>query len=178
MKNFKFTALKIVFFLFLLTSCGFEVIYKDHTLSNSLAYQLASIKIEKKRTQLDFELQNSLYSLLNPDKLNIEPKYLLILKTTTNISSTYITSTGASGRNRITIHTTYALKNIETNQILSSGETTASDNYDVSTNRFGTTVAEEYVKNNILKIISTNLRNSLVNDFVQFAKKTQAQSKQ
>jgi len=178
MKNFKFTTLKIVFFLFLFTSCGFEVIYKDHTLSNSLAYKLASIKIEKKRTQLDFELQNSLYSLLNPDKLNIEPKYLLILKTITNTSSTYITSTGASGRNRITITTSYTLKNLQNNQVLSSGEATASDNYDISSNRFGTTVAEDYLKNNILKIISTNLRNSLVNDFVQFAKKNQAQSKQ
>jgi len=178
MKNLKFTTLKIVFFLFLFTSCGFEVIYKDHTLSNSLAYQLASIKIEKKRTQLNFELQNSLYSLLNPDKLNIEPKYLLILKTTTNTSSTYITSTGASGRNRITITTSYTLKNLQNNQVLSSGEATASDNYDISSNRFGTTVAEDYIKNNVLKIVSTNLRNSLVNDFVQFAKKDQAQSKQ
>lgn len=173
MKNPKFTILKIVFFLFLFTSCGFEVIYKDHNLPNSLAYQLASIKIEKKRTQLDFELQNSLYSLLNPDKLNIEPKYLLILKTTTTTSSTYITSTGASGRNRITITTSYTLKNLQNNQVLSSGEATASDNYDVSSNRFGTTVAEDYLKNNILKIISINLRNLLVNDFVQFAKKDQ-----
>jgi len=173
MKNLKFTALKIVFFLLLFTSCGFEVIYKDHTLSNSLAYQLASVKIEKKLTKLDFELQNSLYSLLNPDKLDISPKYLLVLKSDIATSYAYITNTGASGRNRITIHTTYTLKNIETNQILSSGEANASDNYDISNNRFGTIVAEDYVKNNVLKIISTNLRNALVNDFVQFAKKNQ-----
>jgi hypothetical protein len=173
MKKPRFTALKILFFLFLLNSCGFEVIYKDHNLPNSLAYQLASIKIEKKRTQLDFELQNSLYNLLNPDKLDITPKYLLILKTDNYASSTYMTSTGASGRNRIIIHTTYTLKNLANNQVLSSGETTASDNYDVSSNRFGTTVVEDYVKNNVLQIISTNLRNALVNDFVQFAKKNQ-----
>ena len=173
MKNLQFTMLKIIFLLLLFSSCGFQVIYKDHNLTNSVAYQLASIKIEKKRTQLDFELQNSLYSLLNPDKLDITPKYLLILKTNISTSSTYITITGASGRNRITINTAYVLKNLENNQILSSGETTASDNYDVSSNRFGTTVVEDYVKNNILKIISTNLRNALVNDFVQFAKKNQ-----
>ena len=173
MKKPKFTMLKIIFLLLLLNSCGFEVIYKDHNLPNSLAYQLASIKIEKKRTQLDFELQNSLYSLLNPDKLDIAPKYLLILKTDTYTSSTYITNTGASGRNRITINTSYTLKNLANNQVLSLGETTASDNYDVSINRFGTTVVEDYVKNNVLKIISTNLRNALVNDFVQFGKKNQ-----
>ncbi len=158
--------------MFLLVGCGFEVIYKDHELSTSLAYQLASVKIEKKRTQLDWELQNSLYSLLNPDKLDITAKYLLILQTTTTSSPTYITSTGAAGRNRIIITTNYTLQNLETNQIVGSGSTTASDNYDISINRFGTVVAEEYVRNNILKIISTNLRNALVGDFVALSKKS------
>ena len=173
MKLIKNTTIKIVFIaLFLLVGCGFEVIYKDHELATSLAYQLASVKIEKKRTQLDWELQNSLYNLLNPDKLDIAAKYLLILQTTTTSNPTYITSTGAAGRNRITIATNYTLKNLETNQIVGSGSTTASDNYDISINRFGTVVAEEYVRNNILKIISTNLRNALVGDFITLSKKS------
>jgi hypothetical protein len=173
MKIIKNTTIKIVFIaLFLLCGCGFEVIYKDHELPTSLAYQLASIKIEKKLTQLDWELQNSLYSLLNPDKLDIPAKYLLILQTTTTTSSTYITSTGAAGRNRITITTNYTLQNLETNQIVGSGSTTASDNYDISINRFGTVVTEEYVRNNILKIISNNLRNALVGDFITLSKKS------
>lgn len=173
MKIINNNTIKIVFIaLFLLCGCGFEVIYKDHELPTSLAYQLASIKIEKKRTQLDWELQNSLYSLLNPDKLEIDAKYLLILQTTTTTSSTYITSTGATGRNRITVATNYTLKNLETNQIVGSGSTTASDNYDISVNRFGTVVAEEYVRNNILKIISTNLRNALVGDFITLSKQS------
>jgi hypothetical protein len=172
MREKNFLTLNIIFFsLFLLCSCGFEVIYKNHESPTSLAYTLASIKIEKKRSQLDWELQNSLYNLLNPDKINIPAKYLLTLTTTTTIGSTYITNTGASGRNRITINVNYTLTNLEKNQTISSGSTIASDNYDVSINRFGTFVAEEYVRNNILKMISNNLRNALVNDFVLLFKK-------
>jgi hypothetical protein len=167
---------RLIVLLLLLSACGFEVLYKDHQNSESIAYQLASIRIQKKRNKFDWQLQNNLYELFNPDKIPSPEKYLLIVDTDQSISSTYITSTGASGRNKITITANYVLKNLNTDQQIASGNVVASDNYDVSANRFATFVSEDYFKSNILKIIANDIRNSVVNDFSYNKKMCQDQN--
>ena len=153
-----------------LFSCGFNVIYKDDDILASNAHELALIRIKKDRDHLSQELKNSLYDLLNPDYIKTEPKYFLILKVTKSVFPTFITTTGASGRNRITLDIRYELKNLETSATISSGSTSVNDNYDVSTNRYGTYTADEYVSLNLTKIAAQNIRNSLVNDLIEARK--------
>jgi hypothetical protein len=54
---------------------------------------------------------------------------------------------------------------------ITSGAVEISDNYDVSQNRFGTYTAQNYVENNLTKLIAQNIRNSLVNDLVELQKR-------
>lgn len=154
-----------------LAACGFRVIYEERTDVVSYAIQLASIRIKKERTQISQELKNNLYDLLNPDYLKVEPKYFLSMKVQKTVTPTFITSTGASGRNKITINITYTLQNIETAAFVSQGSTSVNDNYDVSINRYGTYVADETVSNNLTRIAAQNIRNSLVNDLIEVKKK-------
>ncbi len=157
--------------LFALLACGFQVIYRDEGEIVSHAHELASIRIQKDRTRLSQELRNGLYDLFNPDYIKSEPKYFLVLNIKQSSTSTFTTSTGASGRNKVILEVTYELKNLSTAQRISTGSTSVNDNYDVTTNRYGTFVADEYVQHNLTKIAAQNIRNSLVNDLIEIRKK-------
>lgn len=154
-----------------ISNCGFQVIYKNDTESVSYEQELAAIRIKKDRTKLDQDLKNNLYDLLNPDSIEVEPKYFLILTTNKSVTSTYTTETGASGRDKIYLHINYELKDLKTATTISTGKTSVNDNYDVTINRYGTYTANEYVQLNLTKIAAQNIRNSLVNDLIEMKKK-------
>jgi hypothetical protein len=153
-----------------LFSCGFQVIYRDEESHLSYEGDLAAIRIKKDRTKINQKLKNNLYDLLNPDDLKIDAKYFLILNLNETISPTFITITGASGRNKITLNINYELKNLESAATISKGSTSVNDNYNVTENRYGTYVGDEYLRENLTKIAAQNIRNSLVNDFIEVRK--------
>ncbi len=174
--------LKRVFLLTILAftfACNMQVMYKDGESKNSdIAYshELAAIVIKKDRIRLNQELKNNLYDILNPDYIKAEPKYFLTIELAATTSSTFITVTGSSGRNSVTITAKYKLQDLETGKEISSGSTIASDNYDVTANRFGSYTAEEYIKSNLTKIVAQNIRNSLVNDIIEMKKKKEKEA--
>jgi hypothetical protein len=153
-----------------LFSCGFQVIYRDGENKNSYENSLAAIRIKKDRSKIDQQLKNNLYDLLNPDSLDVSAKYFLILSIEELVSPTFITVTGASGRNKITLEVSYILKNLETAATISKGSTSVNDNYNVTENRYGTYVGDEYLRNNLTKIAAQSIRNSLVNDLIEAKK--------
>jgi len=171
-----FKKLIIISLLLNVFSCGFQTIYKEENFNSaenkdsSYILDLAAIRIQKKRTRLDQELKNNLYDLLNPDYLKIEPKYLLILDMVKSIQGTFITATGSAGRQKVVLSIRYRLKELETAQIISKGSVIVSDNYDVTLNRYGTYVVDEYIQMNLTKLAAQNLRNSLVNDFIEISR--------
>lgn len=159
---------KFVIFLvfFNLTSCGFQVIYKDQFDEASIANKLASIKIKKNREHLHQKLKSNLLDVLNPDNIKVEPKYFLEVTFSTRTSPTFTNITGSAGRNKITILANYQLKKLSDSNIISSGKTEAYDSYDVDLNRYGTYSAEEFVKENLTKVIAQNIRNLIVSDLI------------
>ena len=169
---------KKIFFIplicLLISSCGFRVIYREGDAENNSSYEqeLATIRIQKDSGRLTQELRNALKDTFNPDYIDVEPKYILSLDMTKSVGGTFITSTGASGRNRVTLTINYTLKDAKTGDIVSIGSTVVNDNYDVQTNRYGTYVAEDYVRSNLVKIAAINIRNLLVNDLIELKKNT------
>ncbi|MDX2083267.1 MAG: hypothetical protein SFV53_04715 [Rickettsiales bacterium] len=165
----------IILLLFLnLESCGFQAIYKDdikEVSDFSYEKELAAIRIQKKRTKLDQDLKNNLYDALNPDYVKVEPKYFLKLTVNKTVSSTFITSSGASGRNRVILNVEYQLYDLNSGDAISQGSALMNDNYDATQNRFGTYVADDYVVSNLTKSIAKNIRNSLVSDLIELNKK-------
>ena len=150
--------------IFVTSSCGLQVIYKDQFDENSIAHQLSSIRIKKDRNQLAQTLKNNLYDILNPDYIKAEAKYFLELTLKTEVSLTFTNASGASGRNKVTLTVDYVLKNIKTAQIISEGKSSTYDSYDVTSNRYATYTADEYVKENLTNVVAQKIRNSIVND--------------
>jgi len=163
----------LIISLLALCSCGFQVVYKENDKQADFDYEkeLAAIRIKKNRTKLDQDLKNNLYDLLNPDYVKTEPKYFLTLTALKTTTSTFTTSTGASGRNRIFIDVKYDLKDLQTGKTISIGALVMNDNYDVTNNRFATYTSDEYVALNLTKSIAKNIRNSLLNDLIELKKK-------
>jgi len=163
--SFCFTISILMFFL--ISSCGFQVIYKDQYVENSLAHQLASIVIKKERNQLSQTLKNNVYDALNQDSIKTTNKYFLEMNLKQSVSPTFTNVSGGSGRNKVTINVTYVLKKIATAQIISEGNTEVFDSYDVTPNRYATYTADEFARENLTKIIAQNIRNSIVNDLME-----------
>jgi len=169
-------------FLVLTASCGFEVVYRDDLKQNNSQlnqsnhysfYQseLSAIKIKKTRDKIDQQLKNNLYDVFNPDYIKVESKYFLVLKIDKKTLATFITATGGSGRNKIIMKVDYELRLIDNQQKIASGTVTATDNYNINSNRYGTFVAEDYFTVNLTEIIASNLRNSLINDLIEYHRK-------
>jgi hypothetical protein len=158
-----------LFIIFFLSSCGFQVVYRERESNTEISYtdELAGIIIQKDRTALGQKMKNNLYDTINPDNISAEPKYFLTLKATKNISATYITLTGASGRNQASLTVEYELRTFETKELISTGSTVVDDNYDITLNRYGSHKAGEMVLSNLTKIAAQNIRNSLVNDLIE-----------
>lgn len=154
----------------MLFSCGFQVIYNEKSSGISYEKELASIKIEKSSGRLSQILRSKLYDTFNPDDLKVESKYYIVLQIKESESPTFLTSTGASGRNKITISISYQLFDLATNNLVSSGSTSANDNYDVGENRYGTYVAQKFTRDNLTKTLAQNIRDLLVNDIIELKK--------
>jgi|GEM_PF-1094299 len=173
-KIFKLTKLIIsLSIIFFINCCGFQVVYKDQSLNSSISHELATIAIQKDRTQISQQLRKNLYDSLNPDYIKTDKKFLLVINLSQSISPTFITTTGASGRNRVSLSATYKLKDIASAKEIAKGSSEVSDNYDVSLNRYATNIAEDYVKNNLTKLLSQNIRDMIINDLVELRKKCQ-----
>ena len=65
----------------------------------------------------------------------------------------------------------YELRLLDNQQKIASGTVTATDNYNINSNRYGTFVAEDYFTINLTKIIASNVRNSLINDLTEYHRK-------
>lgn len=158
---------RIIVFVLLLSGCGFQPLYKtsDNVGGQNYKQDLASIQIKEERKRINQELRNNLKQVLNPDDLKIDPKYLLTVGVQKGVTATFITSTGSSGRNQVTLTAKYQLKDLTSNKIISSGTTNAIDYYTVNVDqRFANYIAEDSIASNLTLVLAQNIRNLLVID--------------
>jgi LPS-assembly lipoprotein len=163
-----------IFFLTLITySCGFKSVYNlENKISNTDNYEeeLAAIKIKKESKRINQVLRNNLEDALNPDDIKVETKYSLEITLVKSLSSTFITSTGASGRNKVILNANYKLIDLASGKTIATGISTANDDFDVETRRFANYITQEAIELNLTKIIAKNIRNLLVGDITSFIK--------
>lgn len=160
---------------FFATSCGFEIIYKEEKKSGddiSYAYELAAIDVKNVKIRSDQIFKNNLLDILNPDNIKTEKKYFLDFTIIKTISPTFITATGASGRDKITLEVRYRLTELKS-QNITTGSTIVSDDFNIDENRFGNYNLEEATEQNLAKIAAQNIRNLIVSDLIDFNKKNQ-----
>ena len=156
--------------LLFFSSCGFQTIYGsgNKISANSKAYEeeLASIKINIARSKLNQDLKNNLQQVLNPNEIEIQPKYLIKIDLKKSIASTFTTDTGSSGRIKVILDSNYRLFDIESEELIATGKVNAKDDYDLGDNRFANYATEESIASNLTLIVAQNIRNLLIRDIV------------
>lgn len=165
----KFTIFIIIFSSI---SCNFQPIYYNNLSENNIDYhkKLTLVKIKKHRSNIHHELHNNLTKILNPYDIQNQKEYILDIQLTDEKSSTFTTSTGSSGRNKITLTAKYKLSDIKSNDILGSGIVSESGDFDVGGKRFANYITEEETKLQLTKLISIDIRNMIINDLYRIAK--------
>ena len=160
----------IILLTTLFCACGFHPIYqKDNQISKqsqSYSQELAAIKILIPRNKLNQDLKNNLEKILNPTDIKTDPKYLLSITLNKTLTSTFITATGSSGRNKVILVATYTLKDLNTDKTIATSTVTVKDDFDVEGKRFANYVTEEAIASNLTLIIAKDIRNLIVNDIV------------
>jgi hypothetical protein len=164
-----FSLFTIFIIIFSLTSCGFQTIYYNNSSENNIDYheKLTLVKIKKYRSNIHYKLHNHLTKILNPYNVQNHKEYILDIQLTDQKSSTFTTSTGSSGRNKITLIAKYKLLDIKSNDILGSGTVSESGDFDVGKKRFANYITEEETKLELTKLISIDIRNMIINDLYQ-----------
>ncbi len=162
----KITIITVLSILQLASSCGFTVLYDQKDTGLNYEKELAAIKIQKSAGTTSQELRTAIYNAINPDNFNEEIKYYLVLSSSESISSTFLTSAGSSGRNKITMNVDYKLKSYANDKIVASGSVIDSESYNINLNRYGNYTAEEFARSNLLKALSQKIRNLLVQDLI------------
>ena len=157
----------VLFILQFATSCGFTVLYDQKTTGLNYEKELAAIKIQKDAGTTSQELRTAIYNAINPDHFNEEIKYYLVLNSSESISSTFLTSAGSSGRNKLNMTVKYELKSYKNDRLVTSGIVKDSESYNVNLNRYGTYTAEEFARSNLAKALSQKIRNLLVQDIIE-----------
>lgn len=168
----KFSLFTIFIATFSLASCGFQPIYYNNSSENNIDYheKLTLVKIKKYRSNIHHELYRNLTKILNPYDVQKQKEYILDIKLTNKKSSTFTTSTGSSGRNKITLTAKYKLLDIKSNDILGFGTVSESGDFDVGDKRFANYITEEEIKLQLTKLISIDIRNIIINDLYQITK--------
>jgi hypothetical protein len=159
----------LLFSFLVLSSCGFQAIYSDNRISSeSKSYdeELASITVKISRKKLNQDLKNNLEDILNPNKIEIDQKYLIDISLEKSIGGSIITSTGSDGRRKVILTAKYRLRDFHSGELIATGVANAEDDFDVERNRFGNYTAEESIASNLTLVIAQNIRNLLINDIV------------
>lgn len=171
--NYKFFIITALLFI---NSCGFTSVYyneKSESKTDDYHNELILVKIKKYRSNISRELYRDLTGILNPHNLETEKKYLLDIKLKDKLSSTFTTSTGSSGRNKITLIANYKLTDIESGALIGYGKSDESSDFDVSYKRFANYTTEERVKLDLTELIAKDIRNMIINDLYKLCQNCQ-----
>lgn len=160
----------LILLSFYLWSCGLQPIYQTSQKLTNKDYDyrqdLATISVKVDRKKLNQDLKNHLEKVLNPNEIKVDAKYLLTVTLQKSITSTFTNYTGSSGRNKVILTANYRLQDLNNNQIISTGTTNVSNDFNVESKKFANYTAEDSIATNLTVIIAKNIRDLLINDII------------
>ena len=95
---------------------------------------------------------------------NTEKQYHLKIDTKKSVSKTIINDSGASGRDRVTLSVLYKLTDLSSGKVISRGQISVNDSFDIGGNRFANYVNKNEVQSYLTKAAAENIRDNLVYD--------------
>lgn len=148
--------------LFMLSSCGFQPVYKADTNNAAIAAILASIKIDPLSGRKGQILYTSLEDQLNPLARTGDANYQLSIQLKENEFPVAIEKSGEITRYNIIFTADYALIDSKTQKVIDKGTINTVGSYDAVDSRYSTFTAQSYTVKTTLKEMSEEIKARLI----------------
>lgn len=139
-----------------LGGCGFHPLYAKVD-SASVDPALASIHVARVPDRLGQLLTDALRERLNPTGLTVEPRYELSILLSIYRYDTGIQRDASSTRGEVQLTAQYTLRDIRTTQIVRTGQSRATGEFNIVNDGYATTVAELDARERSVRDLSQDL---------------------
>ena len=157
----KATALALTCSIVLLSGCGFAPLYRHQSDLVTLFSHFSAIEIAPIESRLGQKLRNHLQDKLTPNGKPSEPLYRLIITINETRSDVGTLKDATSTFAKITLRAQYKLKNLNKEQIVTSGTTVAATGFNITQSEYVNIQAENGAKSRLAEQISMKIEKLL-----------------
>lgn len=144
-----------------LAACGFEPLYGSGANNESVASDLAAVRVEPLRDRVGQQMHNLLRDRLNPRGQPSAPDYILQVQLTETLVELGVRRDETATRANLKMNAAFFLRPVGAESALLTGRSSSTTSYDILSNPFATTVSEEDARERALTQVADDIRTRL-----------------
>lgn len=141
----------------LLAACGFEPLYGGGG-RGVTSREMAAVRVEPIADRVGQQLRNELFDLLTPLGQSARPEYQLTVTLTESTSGLAVKKSEVATRSNLTLNASFTLSEAKTGIPLFSDSNSLVGSYNVLTSDFSTLVAEQGVRDRLVKEMARDIQ--------------------
>lgn len=143
----------------LLAGCGYRPLYGERgAAGESVAEELAQVRIEAIPDRIGQQLYNLLRERLNPRGKPAAPKYALKVTLTEQRENLFLEKDETATRANLTLKADFTLTRVEDEEVIIKGLSRAVSSYDILPSQFASVVSEEDARLRGARAISDEIK--------------------
>jgi len=151
-----------------LAACGFQPLYGNQgTVDESVAADLASVRIDPLNDRPGQQMHNFLRDRLNPSGQPVSPSYRLRVQLVETRTGLGVRRDETASRANLRMDADFALTNYATEAPVLTGRSSSTTSYDILSNPFATTVSEEDARERALREVADDIQTRLALHFAR-----------
>jgi len=147
--------------LLAVASCGFSPLYGAGANNETVAANLATVRVEPLRDRTGQQMHNFLRDRLNPKGQPTAPDYVLQVDLTESLSELGVRRDETATRANLKMEAEFFLRPIGGESALLTGKSSSTTSYDILSNPFATTVSEGDARERALREVADDIRTRL-----------------
>lgn len=156
--------------LIALSACGFEPMYSREYQQRTIEGELAAIEVRTPKGILGELLRAEIEDAVNPEYLNVQPRYRLTIELVEEDIPLFINLDGTSNRGEIRYNSTYHLMRLADNVVVHTGNVLRISSYNSSqTADYAAFVSREDAKKRAILELAQDYKLRLANLSARFA---------
>ena len=144
-----------------LTGCGFSPLYAENEQGETVATELAAIRIDPMRDRVGQQMHNLLRDRLNPTGQPVSPDYRLLLELTETRSELGVRRDETATRANLKLDANFYLRRAGSGEQILSGRSTSTTSYDILEEPFASTISERDARERALREVADDIETRL-----------------
>ncbi|HIC81378.1 MAG TPA: hypothetical protein EYH07_15375 [Kiloniellaceae bacterium] len=144
-----------------LAGCGFQPLYAENDAGQTVASELAAIRIEPLRDRVGQQMHNFLRDRLNPNGQPVSPNYQLRLRLAEQLSELGVRRDETATRANLKLTADFFLLEAGSGRELLIGRSTSTTSYDILENPFASTISERDARERALREVADDIQTRL-----------------